>query len=140
VLAVTLLFWRASGPPGGRRAVLEGDVEDAAAGRSRQATRVDHPRDRGPVWQDIAATLRPLLDSPDGSLAPPLLSPTLVTGIVDATSSLKLGHVFVANMTGNVVFLGFGLAGPRGISIWASLTALGSSLVAGVVGGRIGAR
>jgi hypothetical protein len=29
-------------------------------------------------------------------------------------------------MTGNVVFLGFGIAGAGGISIWASLTALGS--------------
>jgi uncharacterized membrane protein YoaK (UPF0700 family) len=53
---------------------------------------------------------------------------------------LKLGHVFVANMTGNVVFLGFGIAGAGGISIWASLTALGSFLIGGVGGGRIGAR
>ena len=53
---------------------------------------------------------------------------------------MKLGHVFVANMTGNVVFLGFAIAGAGGISIWASLTALGSFLVGGVVGGRIGAR
>jgi uncharacterized membrane protein YoaK (UPF0700 family) len=43
-------------------------------------------------------------------------------------------------MTGNVVFLGFGIAGARGISVWASLTALGSFLVGGVTGGRIGAR
>jgi uncharacterized membrane protein YoaK (UPF0700 family) len=43
-------------------------------------------------------------------------------------------------MTGNVVFLGFGIAGAGGISIWASLTALDSFLVGGVVGGRIGAR
>ena len=63
----------------------------------------------------------------------------VVTGLVDATSYLKLGHVFVANMTGNIVFLGFGLAGAGGISIWPSLTALGSFLVGGVVGGRIGA-
>jgi uncharacterized membrane protein YoaK (UPF0700 family) len=63
-----------------------------------------------------------------------------VTGLVDATSYLKLGHVFVANMTGNVVFLGFGIAGAGGISIWASLAALGSFLVGGVFGGRIGAR
>jgi uncharacterized membrane protein YoaK (UPF0700 family) len=42
---------------------------------------------------------------------------------------LKLGHVFVANMTGNVVFLGFGIAGAGGISVWASLTAIGSFLV-----------
>ncbi|HXR11874.1 MAG TPA: YoaK family protein, partial [Gaiellaceae bacterium] len=71
---------------------------------------------------------------------PLLLALTLVTGLVDATSYLKLGHVFVANMTGNVVFLGFGIAGVGGISIWASLTALGSFLVGGVGGGRIGAR
>jgi uncharacterized membrane protein YoaK (UPF0700 family) len=34
-----------------------------------------------------------------------------VTGLVDAASYLKLGHVFVANMTGNVVFLGFAIVG-----------------------------
>jgi uncharacterized membrane protein YoaK (UPF0700 family) len=93
-----------------------------------------------PVWQDIAATVRPRRDSPDGPLPPLLLALTLVTGLVDATSYLKLGHVFVANMTGNVVFLGFGIAGAGGVSIWASLTALGSFLVGGVGGGRIGAR
>jgi uncharacterized membrane protein YoaK (UPF0700 family) len=63
----------------------------------------------------------------------------VVTGLVDATSYMKLGHVFVANMTGNVVFLGFGIAGAAGISVWASLTALGSFLVGGGGGGRIGA-
>jgi uncharacterized membrane protein YoaK (UPF0700 family) len=93
-----------------------------------------------PVWEDLVATLRPRRDSPDGPLPPLLLALTLVTGLVDATSYLKLGHVFVANMTGNVVFLGFGIAGAGGISIWASLTALGSFLVGGVAGGRIGAR
>jgi uncharacterized membrane protein YoaK (UPF0700 family) len=93
-----------------------------------------------PVWQEVAATLRPRPDSPDGQLPPLLLALTLVTGLVDATSYLKLGHVFVVNMTGNVVFLGFGLAGAGGISIWASLTALGSFLVGGVAGGRLGVR
>ena len=93
-----------------------------------------------PFWKEIAATLRPRRDSPDGPLPPLLLALTLVTGLVDATSYLKLGHVFVANMTGNVVFLGFGIAGAGGISIWASLTAIGSFLVGGVAGGRIGAR
>lgn len=34
-----------------------------------------------------------------------LLLLTLTTGIVDAISVLVLGHVFVANMTGNVIFL-----------------------------------
>ena len=28
---------------------------------------------------------------------------TFVTGVVDATSYLRLGHVFVAKVTGNVV-------------------------------------
>ena len=105
-------------------------------GRRNSTTRVTE----APVWQNIAATLRPRLGSTDGPLPPLLLSLTLVTGLVDATSYLKLGHVFVANMTGNVVFLGFGIAGAGGISIWASLTALGSFLVGGVVGGRIGTR
>jgi uncharacterized membrane protein YoaK (UPF0700 family) len=72
------------------------------------------------VWQEATATLRPRPDSADGPLPPLLLTLTVVTGLVDATSYLKLGHVFVANMTGNVVFLGFGIAGAGGISVWAS--------------------
>jgi uncharacterized membrane protein YoaK (UPF0700 family) len=90
--------------------------------------------------QEVTATLRSPQDSADGPLPQLLLTLTVVTGLVDATSYLKLGHVFVANMTGNVVFLGFGIAGAGGISIWTSLTALGSFLVGGVAGGRIGAR
>ena len=39
---------------------------------------------------------------------------TVVTGLVDSFSYLLLGHVFVANMTGNVVFLAFAVVGsPR---------------------------
>jgi uncharacterized membrane protein YoaK (UPF0700 family) len=92
------------------------------------------------TWREVTATLRPRPDCPDGPLPPLLLTLTVVTGLVDATSFLRLGHVFVANMTGNVVFLGFGIAGAGGISIWASLTAIGSFLVGGIAGGRIGAR
>ena len=36
-----------------------------------------------------------------------LLLLTFTTGLIDAVSVLVLGHVFVANMTGNVIFLGF---------------------------------
>jgi uncharacterized membrane protein YoaK (UPF0700 family) len=87
------------------------------------------------VRRDIARTLRP---QPAEGLLPPLfLVLTFVTGVVDATSFLSLGHVFVANMTGNVVFLGFGIAGAGGISVWASLTALAFFLAGGVVGGRV---
>jgi uncharacterized membrane protein YoaK (UPF0700 family) len=47
---------------------------------------------------------------------------TVVTGLVDAVSYLGLGHVFTANMTGNVVFLAFALGG--GLSATRSVTAL----------------
>jgi uncharacterized membrane protein YoaK (UPF0700 family) len=60
----------------------------------------------------------------DGPLPWLLLVLTFVTGLVDAVSYLNLGHVFVANMTGNVVFLGFAVVGVRDFSVSASLTAL----------------
>ena len=41
-----------------------------------------------------------------------LLVMTAATGIVDAVSYLGLGHVFTANMTGNVALMGFRLGGP----------------------------
>lgn len=52
-----------------------------------------------------------------GPLPPLLVAMTVVTGLVDAFSYLVLGHVFVANMTGNVVFLAFALAGAHGFSL-----------------------
>jgi hypothetical protein len=48
-----------------------------------------------------------------GPLPPLLLTLTVVTGVVDAVSILRLGRVFVANMTGNVVFLPGGIAAGR---------------------------
>ena len=76
-------------------------------------------------------------DDRDGSLPPLLFVLTIVTGLVDAVSYLKLGHVFVANMTGNVVFLGFAVAGAPDFSIPASLVAIASFLVGAVTGGRL---
>ena len=73
-----------------------------------------------------------------GPLPPLLLGLTLVTGLVDAFSYLLLGHVFVANMTGNVVFLGFAIAGATGFSIPASLVALGSFVCGALIGGKAG--
>ena len=46
-------------------------------------------------------------DEKHGPLPALLLLLTIVTGLVDAASILALGRVFVANMTGNVVFVGF---------------------------------
>ena len=51
-----------------------------------------------------------------------------------------MAHVFVANMRGNVVFLGFALAGARGFSITASLLALAAFWCGALAGGKIGAR
>jgi len=65
-----------------------------------------------------------------------LLTLTAVTGLVDAVSYLRLGHVFVANMTGNVVFLGFTADPHSGLSLAASLTAIGGFVVGALAGGR----
>jgi uncharacterized membrane protein YoaK (UPF0700 family) len=73
-------------------------------------------------------------------LPPLLVSMTLVTGLVDAFSYLVLGHVFVANMTGNVVLLGFALVGAPGFSIAASVAAVAAFGVGALVGGKIGSR
>lgn len=62
---------------------------------------------------------------------------TFVTGIVDAVSYLGLGHVFSANMTGNVVLLGFASAHAPGLSVERSLAALGAALVGGIYAGRL---
>jgi len=60
---------------------------------------------------------------------------TFTTGLVDATSYLGLGHVFTANMTGNIVFLGFGIAGSGGLPVVAPLVSLGAFLVGAGAGG-----
>lgn len=62
---------------------------------------------------------------------------TVVAGLVDAVSFIALDHVFVANMTGNVVFVGFALGGAPGLSAAASLAALVAFVVGAVVGGRL---
>src|SRR4051812_49767348 len=62
----------------------------------------------------LARAAWPWAGSGHGRLPGILVGLTVVTGLVDAVSYLALGHVFVANMTGNVVFLGFALAGAPG--------------------------
>jgi uncharacterized membrane protein YoaK (UPF0700 family) len=65
---------------------------------------------------------------------------TAITGLIDAISYLALGHVFTANMTGNVVFLAFAVAGAPGLSITGSLTALIAFLIGALIGGRVATR
>ena len=89
---------------------------------------------------EVRQTLAPGRTDRVGPLPPLLVAMTVVTGLVDSFSYLLLGHVFVANMTGNVVFLGFAVAGAQGFSIAASLVALASFGLGSVFGGRIGAQ
>jgi uncharacterized membrane protein YoaK (UPF0700 family) len=60
-----------------------------------------------------------------------LLVLTFVTGIVDAVCFIALGHVFAAMQTGNVIFLGLGVAGVSGAPVLAPLVALGAFLAGG---------
>ncbi|MFZ0088478.1 MAG: YoaK family protein [Solirubrobacteraceae bacterium] len=71
-----------------------------------------------------------------GTLPGLLIALTLLTALVDAVRYLALGYVFVANMTGNVVFLGLAVAGARGLSAVASLIALGAFVLGAMGGGR----
>src|SRR5579884_2973920 len=65
-----------------------------------------------------------------------LLVLTFTTGLVDAASYLGIGHVFTANMTGNIVFLGFGIAGSGGLPVVAPLISL-VAFMAGAGGGGV---
>jgi uncharacterized membrane protein YoaK (UPF0700 family) len=73
-------------------------------------------------------------------LVPLLLLLTGVSGLVDAASYLNLGHVFVANLTGNIVFVGFALAGATSLSLQSSAVAIGSFLVGALAAGRLARR
>ncbi|MGW6731413.1 YoaK family protein [Streptomyces sp. NPDC055013] len=68
-----------------------------------------------------------------------LIALTAVTGIVDAVAFLGLGQVFTAFMTGNILFLGFAVAGGVGLTPLGSLTALAGFAVGAVAGSRLGA-
>ncbi len=89
---------------------------------------------------DLARAHWPWSGAEHGPLPALLVLLTVVTGIVDAVSYLALLHVFVANMTGNVIFVGFALAGAQGLSAAASLTSLAAFLLGAILGGRIAGR
>ena len=87
---------------------------------------------------DARGTVAPRREGKDGLLPPLLVALTVVTGLVDSFSYLVLGHVFVANQTGNVVFFAFALAGVAGFSVPASLAAIGAFAVGAFAAGRVG--
>lgn len=66
-----------------------------------------------------------------------LLLLTFATGLADSISILVLGHVFVANMTGNVIFLGFWLAPRTSIDLTAVVVALPTFVCTTIVSGRM---
>lgn len=98
-----------------------------------------NPRNEG--MPDVAITrsggLRDYFDHPaHGPLPALLLLLTIGTGLVDAISILGLGRVFVANMTGNIVFVGFAWAGAPGYTVKGSLVAL-AAFLGGAWGGGV---
>lgn len=96
-------------------------------------------RASGPL-SEIRSTLWPSRSERHGPLPALLVALTFLTGVVDAASYLRLGHVFVANMTGNVVFVGFALAGAGGLSLAASLAAIGAFVLGAFAGGWLASR
>ncbi|CDO86453.1 hypothetical protein AWC29_09275 [Mycobacterium triplex] len=66
-----------------------------------------------------------------------LLLLTFATGLADSLSILVLGHVFVANMTGNVIFLGFWLAPRTSIDLTAVSVALPTFVITTILSGRL---
>ncbi len=104
----------------------------------------DGARGRRGGWRDASNPIGIAEQSAPGPardrrLPPLLLALTLTTGLIDAASYLGLGHVFTANMTGNVVLLGFGLAHAGGLPVLAPTISLAAFLLGAAGGGRLAA-
>lgn len=69
---------------------------------------------------------------------PLMLTLSVATGLVDAISVLGLGKVFTANMTGNIVFLGFATAGMPGFHALSYIVAIAAFLFGALIAGRTG--
>jgi uncharacterized membrane protein YoaK (UPF0700 family) len=77
---------------------------------------------------------RVVVDERDGPLPAMLVALTVLAGVVDAASILRLGGVFVATVTGNIVFVGLGIAGSREFAIGTCLFAIGGFVFGALVG------
>lgn len=75
---------------------------------------------------------------PSDPRLPLMLTLSVATGLVDAISVLGLGKVFTANMTGNIVFLGFAAAGTPDFHAVSYLVAIAAFLLGALVAGRTG--
>jgi uncharacterized membrane protein YoaK (UPF0700 family) len=79
-------------------------------------------------------------EGPRPALVTTLAALTVTGGFLDAVSYLGLGHVFTANMTGNIVLVGFAAAGTPGFSVVASLCALAFFVAGAILAGRVDRR
>ena len=104
----------------------EAAVIDPAVVSSSSQGRARAPRRVGGVF----------FDERDGPLPALLLTFTLVAGVIDAISILRLGHVFVAVITGNLLFLGLAAAGAKGFSVVTCALALAGFIVGVLIGGQ----
>jgi uncharacterized membrane protein YoaK (UPF0700 family) len=75
-------------------------------------------------------------DDRDGPLPAMLVALTVLAGVVDAASILGLGHVFVATITGNLVFVGLAIAGAQGFSVAPCLLSIGGFIIGALAGGH----
>ena len=69
-----------------------------------------------------------------------LIALTFNTGLIDAVSFISLGHVFTANMTGNIVLIGFAVGGATGLSAARSGASLLAFMAGAFFGGVLNAR
>ncbi|MCM2389842.1 YoaK family protein [Streptomyces albipurpureus] len=74
---------------------------------------------------------------PGVALTTAMVALTLTTGLVEAVSFLALGPVFTAVQTGNLLFLGFAVAGEGGFSTVASMVSLAGFVVGALLGARL---
>ncbi|WP_238431437.1 YoaK family protein [Streptomyces cavernae] len=74
--------------------------------------------------------------TPPGGLTAVMVALTLTTGAVEAVSFLVLGPVFTAIQTGNLLFLGFAVAGEGDLSAASSAVSLGAFVVGVMLGSR----
>jgi len=102
------------------RKVTDGTIKVKECGRA-VSERKDDPRD-------------------DRRLLAALALLTFATGLIDAASVLGLRHVFTANMTGNVVFLGFALVHAGSATAADCLVALVAFLAGATLGGRLASK
>ncbi|MEV7008298.1 YoaK family protein [Streptosporangium sp. NPDC051022] len=66
-----------------------------------------------------------------------LMGLTFMSGMVDASSYLGIGEIFTANMTGNLLILGFAASGTPQFSIVASAISVVSFFLGAALGGRL---